>query len=900
MANTTMKKQIRKITALCSALTMMAGLTGNILPEISVKIHAETSDSSAECPSVKEEAWTLENGVLTLVTPSGLNFENMYSESDINHDCAPWSEYRKYITEAVVESEYSYVPGHAFGECENLKKVSLHDDIEYFHDYAFENCTSLEEITLPKKLERLGTECFKGCTALKKLELPASLSSFAMSEISGSVVTELIFDNPDCEIISDCSDYSKDIVIKSRSGSAIQKQAESLGLKFEAAEVNSEIKGTVGENAEWSLKDGTLTVTGSGELYFGPPTDNTVAPDGTPLPGIIEPARAPWNDFSSRITDVVISEGIKNIPDWTFFGTVNIRSVKLPDTLEQIGEMAFADCLKIDEIILPESVKEIRQDAFSGNSGITVKVYSDSYALQYAQENNLKYEIIDKESAPSSPDITPDDPDGGDEPITHLPEKLMPGDINADNKRDITDLSMISLYCINEQHFAAVQLDAADLDRDTKVTLADLAYYRQYISHINNIFQKNSEPLSVSDVIELSNKEEINWSDLDSYYFEQETASGTIVKRSYCLDNGLTLTVTGKSLDEKPESVFLSSPYGETNGIDIREKNVAEYLNQPVLAIVYENYAWQPTQDITVVNGMGEMFFRASEDEEQFLDLHSEGVSSNETTVSGLKNILDTAELQVKETIPPEIMSKIYSTMNSIYSYTSESLPSFTDEHILSYDYGEDSLYLIRQNSFVSISELGDGCRIRDDEASKELVDILVDSGYYFDKYDYNVYQENKNKTSYSSKYNGRIIYTTGEKFDFSGTPYMTYLNYGNYGPEEEVVQFIRTEEEYRNLIEKAETNHLDAISKAADIPENYFESGNRMICVQFKSADEDAKFKGFEFSREYPNRFTVNSEFISPSENDKEVRYYNMLICIPSAVMENIENEENIEVILN
>lgn len=891
MANTTMKKQIRKITALCSALTMMAGLTGNLLPAISVNVHAETSDSSAECPSVKEDAWTLENGVLTLVTPEGLKYEN---------ECAPWDEYRDYITEAIVEHEYNYIPGYAFSKCKNLKKVTLHDDIDYFTGYAFEGCTSLEEVTLPGRIFNLGIESFSGCTALKKLEIPASVKSFTLSEISGSGVTELIFNNPECEIISDCTDYSKDLVIKSRSDSSVQKQAENLGIKFEAAEINTEIKGTIGENAEWSLKDGTLTVTGSGELYFGPSVDNTVSSDGTPLPGIIEPAKAPWAVFNERISDVVIGEGIKNIPDQTFFGTVNIRSVTLPDTMEQIGEMAFADCVNITEITLPESINEIRQDAFMNVRDISFKVYSDSYALKYAQDNNLKYEIIDREDISSSPDTPQEDPKEDNEPITHLPEKLMSGDVNADNKRDVTDLTMISLYCIREQNFAPVQFDAADLDKDAKVTLADLAYYRQYISHISNIFQKKSESLSVSGVIELSNKEEINWSDLDSYYFEQETASGTIVKRSYCLDNGLTLTVTGESLYEKPESVFLSSPYGETNGIDIREKNVAEYLNQPVLAIVYENYAWQPTQNITVVNGLGEMFFRASEDEEQFLDLHSEGVSSDETTVSGFKNILDTAYLQVKETIPPEIMSKIYSAMNTMYSYTSESLPSFPDSYHLSNDYGEDSLYLIRHNSFVSISELGDGCRIRDDEASKELVDILVNSGYYFNESEYKYYQENKNKTSYSSEYNGRIIYTTGEKFDFNGTPYMVYLNYGDYGTEEETVQFIRTEEEYRNLIAEAKTNHLDAISKAADIPENYFEAGNRMICVQFKPADEEAVFKGLEYSRENPDRFTVNSEFISQSENDNEVRYYNMLICIPSAVMENIENEENIEVILN
>ena len=57
------------------------------------------------------------------------------------------------------------------------------------------------------------------------------------------------------------------------------------------------------------------------------------------------------------------------------------------------------------------------------------------------------------------------------------------GDVDADGKVDITDLTMISLYNIGDYDFSKAELIFADLDKDGKVTLADLATLRMVLSH---------------------------------------------------------------------------------------------------------------------------------------------------------------------------------------------------------------------------------------------------------------------------------------------------------------------------------------------------------------------------------------------------------------------------------
>ena len=49
---------------------------------------------------------------------------------------------------------------------------------------------------------------------------------------------------------------------------------------------------------------------------------------------------------------------------------------------------------------------------------------------------------------------------------------------------DVTDLTYLSLACLNEYKLSDIQFKAADVNEDGKVNLSDLARVRQRISNI--------------------------------------------------------------------------------------------------------------------------------------------------------------------------------------------------------------------------------------------------------------------------------------------------------------------------------------------------------------------------------------------------------------------------------
>ena len=70
-------------------------------------------------------------------------------------------------------------------------------------------------------------------------------------------------------------------------------------------------------------------------------------------------------DNCTKITSVVIPEGITKIPQYAFNNCVLLESVSLPDTLTEIETFAFYKCYKLKSITIPQSVTRIGTDAFA-------------------------------------------------------------------------------------------------------------------------------------------------------------------------------------------------------------------------------------------------------------------------------------------------------------------------------------------------------------------------------------------------------------------------------------------------------------------------------------------------------------------------------------------------------
>jgi len=104
-----------------------------------------------------------------------------------------------------------------------------------------------------------------------------------------------------------------------------------------------------GDNVEWSLNNGVLTINGTGPMY-----DYSQAPASLP----------PWFSSVRQITKVDVKEGVTSIGNYSFIAHQSVIEVTLPSSLTRIGSYSFMDCETLTRLTIPESVKTIEESAF--------------------------------------------------------------------------------------------------------------------------------------------------------------------------------------------------------------------------------------------------------------------------------------------------------------------------------------------------------------------------------------------------------------------------------------------------------------------------------------------------------------------------------------------------------
>ncbi len=123
------------------------------------------------------------------------------------------------------------------------------------------------------------------------------------------------------------------------------------------------IGGTCGDKITWSLsEDGTLVVEGTGKIY-----------------DYHSGNKAPWTEYNSMITSIIIGEGITKIGNQAFRDCTAVTNVELPSTLQSIGKIAFQKCKSLRNIVLPENLISIGDRCFAADSFETVIYLGNSW-----------------------------------------------------------------------------------------------------------------------------------------------------------------------------------------------------------------------------------------------------------------------------------------------------------------------------------------------------------------------------------------------------------------------------------------------------------------------------------------------------------------------------------------
>ncbi len=323
--------------------------------EVSVACNDKSSTSPIVIPS------TVSNGGVTYTVTSIDNFKSAKA-SAITIPATVKSmisyAFEAGAMESVTFEEGSHlaeISDHAFIRCVNLKEFDVPEGVTNIAGYAFEGTTSMTTMTLPSTLKTLANGAFYNLGGDKSANMQ-SMTFKAFNPPSGS---NSAFQN--WQASSTCKFYVPNQSVDAYKASPVFSLFKD-GTNIEGADLG-ELKFPV---------DG-LTL---GNLKYMPVDAKSVSvavePDskGVAFDAVI-PATISHNGNSFAVTEIA---------DNAFQGT-KITSVVIPEGITYIGSYAFQNAKGINSVAIPASVSIIGQNAFQYCEGLTSITFAEGSKL---------------------------------------------------------------------------------------------------------------------------------------------------------------------------------------------------------------------------------------------------------------------------------------------------------------------------------------------------------------------------------------------------------------------------------------------------------------------------------------------------------------------------------------
>ena len=307
-----------------------------------------------------------------------------------------------------------------------VRSIEIPEGVKTIGDSAFEDCEKLERIELPESMEQVGQYAFKGCRGVSHLKIKS----------------------PNCIYDQSFGSFP-----------GLGEKADNLTVEFgeKVTEIPRLIR--MGGNVKHVKFDGEVEKIGDSVFDGWSNIEEIEIPESVKEIG-------DWAFVGCvKLSNIILGPNITTVGYGAFYGLTNLTTVTLPSKLKDIAGNAFANCKNLKEYIVSDENKDlsakdgvlygkdetelisypagkddqtefdmlsmnvdtIREGAFDGNTALksvkigddvqtigeeafanvsdalTLHVYKNSYADEYAKENEVPVEYLSEEVEEGTP-----------------------------------------------------------------------------------------------------------------------------------------------------------------------------------------------------------------------------------------------------------------------------------------------------------------------------------------------------------------------------------------------------------------------------------------------------------------------------------------------------------------
>lgn len=247
------------------------------------------------------------------------------------------------LTTITIPDKVTIIGNDAFYQCSKLSSVVMGEKVERIGESAFKNCFSLKNVSL-KNVELIESDAFNNCVALDSIYIPKTIISIGDNDNHNDWKWMK-------NVFAGCTNVKSIIVDKDNPVFTSLNNANAI---YQQKNVRYDGK----KDVEFSPLRNLILITGC---------QNTQMP----------------------------CEGLGTIGSYAFVG-VPIKSITIPNGVQDISTGAFADCKELDSVTLPATLQNIGARTFENCMNLTTII---SYAPEpfrfWNDEENNSFKNID-------------------------------------------------------------------------------------------------------------------------------------------------------------------------------------------------------------------------------------------------------------------------------------------------------------------------------------------------------------------------------------------------------------------------------------------------------------------------------------------------------------------------